>query len=155
MAINEPGQIVGYSVYSYVWDKNGVMLLPPLPGAPYCAAYSINNRGQVVGESVGANSVRRAVIWENGRIRDLNFLPPDWSTSATAINNAGEIAVYGEHGSTADFHTYVLRNGTLTELPPLPDGFQPGVQGINDPGQVVGFCHTSDSPMTAVIWERN
>jgi probable HAF family extracellular repeat protein len=54
----------------------------------------MNNRGQVVGQSLGANG-SRAFLWENGVLLDLNtVLPPGSSLTllyAGDINDTGEI----------------------------------------------------------------
>jgi uncharacterized membrane protein len=78
-----------------LWRGGGkISALPSLPGAQESRAESINDAGQIVGTSGG-----RAVLWQNGRILDLNaHLPKDsgWVLKdATAINNHGWIVGRG------------------------------------------------------------
>lgn len=81
-----------------------------LPGGYESFAYSINNNGQIVGSSENGESngnppghyparKRRAVLWQNGVITDLNTLIPadtGWElTEAKSINDAGQITGIG------------------------------------------------------------
>jgi probable HAF family extracellular repeat protein len=77
-----------------LWQGGGkISALPSLPGAQQqeSRAEAINNAGQIVGTSGG-----RAVLWQNGRVLDLNaHIPKDsgWVLkAATAVNNHGWIA---------------------------------------------------------------
>jgi probable HAF family extracellular repeat protein len=58
-------------------------------------ASSVNRQGLVVGSSLNSMGESRAVIWENGKIVDLNTLIPPTPgvvlTRAMAINNRGQI----------------------------------------------------------------
>jgi probable HAF family extracellular repeat protein len=68
--------------------------LGALPGDADSLAFGVNDRGQVVGTSIGATL--RAFLWQNGVMTDLNTLIKG-STSldlifANGINSRGEIA---------------------------------------------------------------
>lgn len=114
--LNEADQVVGEGVvgevpsssgtlsvqHGFLWN-NGVMTdLGTLGTLRHSRANDINNRGQIVGHStqiVGAPANGRAVLWENGRINDLNDLvTPNnrWVLqTAESINDRGEIIGYG------------------------------------------------------------
>ena len=77
-----------------------VSFLPMFPADFQARALAVNSRGQIVGSSNGSASPSRAVLWERGRIHDLNeTITPEsgWSllTEAKAINKQGAIAGYG------------------------------------------------------------
>ena len=108
VAINEDGAVVGFSdlpgdedgnpnFHAFIWTKNGGMQdLKTLPGDAISEATGINQEGQVVGVSYGAGfSNPRAVLWQNGKIVDLNTLIPAGSQlyllSANDINDEGVI----------------------------------------------------------------
>jgi probable HAF family extracellular repeat protein len=118
VAINEVGQVVGISYgktrqvkttrgvrdvftwRAFLWEKNRMRLLPPLPGNGACDAEDINDRGQVVGCSKWHpgddwGGPIRATLWQDGVPYDLNTLIPadsGWElTNALGINNRGQI----------------------------------------------------------------
>ena len=103
-AINSHSQIVGQAVNSQgtalaaIWENNAVRSLGILlPGDASSFATSINNQGQVVGSSFDTSSNwSHGLIWENGRMFDLNQLFPASSNlyviSASNINESGQIA---------------------------------------------------------------
>ena len=103
-AINGHNEIVGQAVNSEgtalaaIWENNTVRSLGGLlPGDVSSFATSINNRGQVVGSSFDSSSNwSHGLIWENGRMFDLNQLFPARSNlyviSASNINESGQIA---------------------------------------------------------------
>src|SRR5580698_8893993 len=103
-AINGNNQIVGQAVNSEgtalaaIWENNTVRSLGVLlPGDASSFATSINNRGQVVGSSFDSSSNwSHGLIWENGKMFDLNQLFPASSNlyviSASNINESGQIA---------------------------------------------------------------
>jgi probable HAF family extracellular repeat protein len=111
VSINNNGQVVGFantsgdenaafSPTAFSWTKEtGMHALPLLPGDTNSIAYDINEKGEIVGQSAGANDGplgARAFLYENGLMLDLNALiQPDSSlylTSAQGINESGEIA---------------------------------------------------------------
>jgi probable HAF family extracellular repeat protein len=110
VSLNNHGQIVGFantsgdqnaplSPTAFLWTRaNGMQPLPLLEGDNTSAAYDINEEGQVVGVSNGANDGplgARAFLYESGTMMDLNSLiQPDSSlylVLAQGINDAGEI----------------------------------------------------------------
>ena len=80
--------------HAFRWTKTGgIEDLGTLPGDSLSIAWSVNEQGQIVGQSIGSSG-SRAVIWQNGVITDLNTLIPAGPVSlvyANDINVAGEI----------------------------------------------------------------
>ncbi len=99
-AVNDLGQIAGTStcgascVHAVLWTTSGMQDLGALPGSSASGANSINNKGQVVGES------GHAFLWtQTTGMRDLNNLidaNSGWTLLfAYAINDAGQITGSG------------------------------------------------------------
>ena len=85
----------------FLWDNGQMMVLPHLPGYDRCSAVDINNLRQVIGKcalSIDPND-RRAFLWQNGMINDLDDLVPELGVlieRAKAINNSGQIVCDGK-----------------------------------------------------------
>ena len=122
-AINNRGQVAGVSAMSgnttthaFLWTRErGKMLdLGTLSGDVNSAALGINDRGDVVGASLGAagpiHGNPRAFLWRNGMMTDLNDLIPANSPlhllTAFGINDAGEIVGFGVT-NTGDLHAFL------------------------------------------------
>ena len=106
--INQRGDVVGFAgdpafpegdiLHAFIWTaKDGIRPLPALPGHTDSEAYGINEKRQVVGISCDSDFVDcRAVMWEDGVVKDLNdYKPatyPGRLEQAKDINEAGEIA---------------------------------------------------------------
>lgn len=76
--------------------RGGRVELPMPPGMQQSAALALNDRGQIAGRVQGvAGSAPMAVVWERGRVRNLNDLLPAGAMyaleEAIGINNAGQI----------------------------------------------------------------
>ncbi|HWE22637.1 MAG TPA: hypothetical protein VG496_01740 [Myxococcales bacterium] len=103
--INQLGQVVGFSdlpgdgpdapnFHAFYWSRaTGIKDLNTLPGDFLSLAYAINERGQIVGQSIGGGG-SRAFLYEDGAMKDLNALVPAGSpvlVYANDINDRGEI----------------------------------------------------------------
>ena len=97
---NLPGDTSGqFQPLGFVWTKNGgLQKILPLPGDTNTEAAGVNDFGQVVGVSFNPsnpNALPRAIIWKNGKTRDLNaYLRANSSLyllAASDINDAGDI----------------------------------------------------------------
>ncbi len=91
-------------------------------GFPSSYAYSINNSGQIVGQS-GAN----VFLYSNGTMGSLGI-----EGRAFDINNSGQVV--GNFMGAA--HGFFYSNGVTTDLGNLGGGY---ANAINDAGQVVGY----------------
>ena len=115
-AINSKGQVVGQSsplgdttVDAFLWQDGVMTDLGVVPGDFGSLAFSLNDRGQVVGGSCTQNFNCRAFLWQNDVMTDLNALVKIGSTSlylvfGNDINSRGEIAAYALDQSNGEFH---------------------------------------------------
>jgi probable HAF family extracellular repeat protein len=85
-------------------------------------ANSINNAEQIVGFSYTPAGDRRAVLWQDNTLVDLNQLinNPDWKLiSAQKINNQGQIVGIGDHNGQE--HGFLLNPIAQSQPVPEPD----------------------------------
>jgi uncharacterized membrane protein len=108
--INNLGAIAGMAQtesgdwHPVLWDKHGINELPIFGDDPVGGALYNNDEGQIVGFSgtdTGDVTKMRAVLWENGRVINLQDQLPANSgwvlQQATGINNQGQITGCGMH----------------------------------------------------------
>ena len=156
--INEHGQVVGYSgtctaaLHAVLWEDGKASPLPDLgTGAN---AFSINDRGQIVGLVGSPDSPTfYAALWQNGVITNLGTLPGDFAAIASGINNRGQVV-----GSTLDSNfNFVLRafiweDGVMTDLntlfPADSNLYATMANQINERGQIAGMATVLSGPHT-------
>jgi len=102
-SINDRGQATGYSdSHGFIYIGGQMRSLGNLPGHFYNMPLVINNFGHIVGQSADSSfDERRAFLYANGAIHDLNDLIPRGSGwllfEANGINDRGEIVGTGIH----------------------------------------------------------
>jgi probable HAF family extracellular repeat protein len=107
-------------------------------GGSSSSALSINDHGQIVGDSyVSGDASYRGFIVNSGSMSALSG--PDY-LRASAINNAGTVA--GEMSVTTpagdQVHAFTYSSGSYTDLGVLPIGDGSRAMGLNNTGDVVG-----------------
>jgi probable HAF family extracellular repeat protein len=130
---NNKGHIVGVSTlpgdvnsHAFLWKDGPPMIdLGTLFPDSNSAAFDISDKGQVVGESSDIGG-RRAFLWENGVMTDLNTLIQADSNlyllSAFQINPRGQIVGDAVKKSTGEVHAFLATpsNGEVaSESAPL------------------------------------
>ncbi len=158
-----------------LWNQGKIMNLGTLKGGHESAANAVNNRGQVVGVSLngvtdpfsmtGLGYQTRAILWQNGKMRDLGTLGGT-DAEATLLNERGQIV--GESYISSDPSPYCANNLGL----PLSTGAflwqkdkmeNLGSFGgtctfatdLNNRGQVVGLSTLpGDQGQHPFLWDR-
>jgi uncharacterized membrane protein len=160
--INTRGLIIG-DVYlnqnrtPFVQFGSNYHTLETLGGNGYTSAYRVNELGVICGYSEVPTGGPHAVIWSrDGHIHDLGVLPGGSSSSASGINDFGDVAIttrFGQFGETS--LPAVWHQGQLNPLPLLHGGtdVRAGAAGINDLGQIIG-SEQSNGQNTPLIWQR-
>ena len=166
--INDNGEIAGASgtcttfnpnflnnllaVHALLWKNSKVTDLGNLGGptgqAGGNAAYSVNNRGEVVGSSdLPGDTTFHAFLWTRKTgMRDLGTLSGDLASNAISINDSGSVVGVS---LDANFNprAYVWRNGMMTDLNSLIAGDSPLYLltgcSINNRGEITGLGLTS------------
>src|SRR6266487_2716647 len=105
-------------------------------GGTYSAGQAINQRGQIVGESLTASGEVHAFLWQDGTMTDLGTLGGTYS-SARGINDLGQV-VGSSTTASGELHAFLWQDGTMTDLTPLIKTFS-SAQSINNRGQIVGI----------------
>jgi probable HAF family extracellular repeat protein len=163
-ALNDLGQVVGNSQFAGVWmehavlwDNGGIIDLGLPAGTTYSSPYDINNHGQIVGiaryEDRGPNHFTygpwRAWVWQNGSIEELPPMPGEQASSASAINNNGQILGYSggpciwQNKVPISLTDLLIPKDSVMNLGYLSD--------MNDRGQIVGVGMISDGPDHAIV----
>lgn len=165
--INNANQVVGYSFMlgpgggfrAWLWEGGGLSDLGTLGGEDSLAA-SVNELGQVVGwaETVDP-AITHAFIWTNGVMTDLGVLPGETDSSASDLNEVGQVCGNSAHTlQTYPFSTYrtacLWDNGQVIDIGKLP-GYtrNSSASGINGEGKVVGYSTDYGNKSHAFIWE--
>jgi len=180
-----------FVTHAYAW-QNGVMSdLGTLPGGASSAAFWINSNGLIAGDSQNGEfdpvipglPELRAVIWKNGKIRDLGTLGGS-SSFSQAVNDQGQVTGLALNDVPDPFSFYYQYlyclpfqicppNATqarafvwdgehgMQDIGTLggPDAF-PSL--INNHGQIAGFSYTDSIPQPTTgfptlhpfLWEK-
>jgi probable HAF family extracellular repeat protein len=148
-----------------------VVKLPSIPGGTQARGMAINQQGWVAGWSNQADGTRRAVLWKNGVLTNLNTLGgPSSTVPWPGLNDAGTVVGISHTGESDSLHEdwsceaglffpggttdlicrgFVWQNGLLRELPPLGGNHSFGT-GVNNAGLVVGWAETAVHDGTCV-----
>lgn len=153
-SVNDLGVAVGWTEISHTpfrWDGR-MHELAPL-GNYDSQAYDINNKGQIVGNSVNDDGYQRAVLWpSDDTINDLGTLGGNTSL-AFAINESSQVVGWSETVS-GYMHAFVWNNGIMNDLGGLNGGFASFAKDINDLGQIVGNTYFTDTFSRAILWQN-
>jgi probable HAF family extracellular repeat protein len=121
-------------------------------GGPFAYATAINNRQQVVGQSIDAAETQfDAFLWEDGVMRGLST-PALRFQLAQDINDRGQVVGWGQ-GAQGELVSLSWQDGVLTQLPIPAGATYCSPEAINDHSDIVGFCDQRPLPLFT-IWRR-
>jgi probable HAF family extracellular repeat protein len=151
-SINNAGQVVGSSAFApsvnhaFLWDSGVMTDLGALGNSMSLSeAWDINNKGQIVGDATYTfDGGVKAVIWDGGKIYDLNsFLSPEISQAgwflaqAYSINDHGQIIGVAANVSLGTGSTFLL----TPSMVPEPETYAMMLAGLS----IIGFVRRRHS----------
>jgi probable HAF family extracellular repeat protein len=116
--------------------------LGALAGDSSSVAWAINEKGDVVGWSMGPNGTRAFVFTDATGMDALPGLPNRPRSVARDINDAGVIVGSANAGGTDLGHAVMWSGGSVQDLGTLGTGLYSEAWGLNAYGQVVGWSYT-------------
>ena len=176
---NSRGQIVGFAETStqdpkcappqvfdweaVVWGLEGeIHELPPFTGDAVGVAFSINDRGQVVGGSGPICATpssfalsAHAMLWQNGSATELGSFGGVMNNFAWAINNLGQVVGFSDLSGDTTTHAFLWteENG-IQDLGTLAGDFESQAYGINDRRQIVGQSCDQSGNCRGFLWQN-
>lgn len=132
-----------------------VVALEPLPGTDgsYSVASSINDLGQIVGQS-SSSTVYRAVIWDNSTVpQDLGMLSGGIASAASAISNDGRVIAGTSMDGSGNNHPvrWLKSNGQwLIDLLPQAGASPCSIGGISTDGSAI----SANCNSVPIVWRN-
>jgi probable HAF family extracellular repeat protein len=162
------GQTQQFQFKPVVWKKGKPSELPTAGNDPDGIAFSINDKGQIVGASGTCSSFNisnftflhglHALIWQHGIVTDLGNLggvAPGSGNVAIAVNNYGQVVGVSGLSDNATFHGFLwTEHGQIQDLGTFPGDVNSVALNINDAGGVVGMSLDANFVPRAVLWQN-
>jgi probable HAF family extracellular repeat protein len=145
-AVNSSGEVVGeaddanYLSQPFLY-QHGNMIPLPTGGTLGGYASAINENGDVAGTVNVPGNYFVATLFCHNKAIPLGVLPGGNYSSASAINDALEIAGTSSTSNPSNNHAFLWDKGKLIDLGVLPTGSTSASYGINASGEVVGTAN--------------
>lgn len=157
-AINDAGQIVGYSNggnTATLWNGITATVALGTLGGTVGSASGINNSGQIAGQSTLTGPTQlRATLWNGTTPTNLGFGSLSGAAGhGNGINEAGQVVGAVEIVTgTVTSHAVLWNSGIVTDLGTL-GGKHSSALAINNLGAIVGFSDVNGDPRRhATLW---
>jgi uncharacterized membrane protein len=154
-SINKHGSIVGSLIEDGIQKafllENDQLTIFDVPASEVClsSAFTINNRGQIVGEYLDQCDVgnrQHGFLYDDGKFSSIDFPGAD-GTVVNGINNEGDIVgfFYGAPAEGMTTSGFVKKNERVFRVVdvPFPGTTSTSVNGINNDGDMVGTFSSS------------
>ena len=147
-------------VHAFEWKSNHLNDLGALPGNNSSAVFEVNGHGTGVGMSETATidpftgwPSDNAVMFTNGRVKNLGTLPGGFESQANDINNRGQISGFASNGTPDPFsffgwgtqaRSFIWQDGVMRDIGTLggPDAVS---TTLNARGQITGQSYTNST----------
>jgi probable HAF family extracellular repeat protein len=158
--INNWGQVVGVSetengkFRAFLSTAKKMKQLKSREDDLFSVAWSINDRGQTVGFSLSSGSQRRALLWDDTGLHELETFGGNES-DAFSINRHGEIVGWASVPDDTQkiIHAALWNSKGLTDINPFTSDFSVA-SSINKSGDMVGSYETSEGLLRAILWNH-
>ena len=160
-ALNEAGEVVGFTGFNpdprqpwpsvqagFIWRQGQTKPLKTL-GGKTAFPTDINDAGDIVGWSAGADGKSHACLWKGGEPQELGPVSGGMGRPL-AVNSRGLIAGFAT-GEGARTRACQWLNGVATELP-MPGGETSQALDVDEQGEIVGCVYTNRGRSLAVVW---
>jgi probable HAF family extracellular repeat protein len=157
--INERGDAVGSYVdstfHGFLMSGKRVAEIRPPQGDESLFALELNDRRQVIANSIDANLNSRQSVWDRGQFTFLQGLGGQtFSIEPVQIQNAGIVVGIDHQAQRA----VTWQDGTIMDIGGLPGSFSNRGQAINERGQIAGESVMTDpnvfpQQVTVFIWQ--
>jgi probable HAF family extracellular repeat protein len=157
--------------HAFLWANGMMHDLHTLGTGTDSIAFTVNDRGQIDGESFINTTVEPSnaqwcncpglptmhpFLWENGEMKDLGtiggtYVDPSW---CCALNDFGEVVGGMTTEGDAELHPFLWDGHSIRDLKTLGGTYAEAV-GLNDSGEVVGFSNLlGDQTEDAFLWKN-
>jgi probable HAF family extracellular repeat protein len=150
--------------HAFAWQDGRLEDLGALPGNNASAVFQVNGSGVGAGLSetgpldpLTGHPAEHAVLFKSGRVIDLGTLPGGHETQATAINDRGQVAGFGNNGVAdpvsffpwgTETRSFIWQRGVMRDIGTLggPDAL---MTELNARGEIAGDSYTNGTPNPA------
>jgi len=141
--------VLGYALPSALAQSYTVTDLGTLPGTTRCAAYDVNDSGQVVGFCYNPT---QSFLWFQGELVALPTLGGT-TTIAFGVNTAGDVVGGSQTRGDSEVRAVIWTPDELVDLGVLPGGSGSIGLTINDDMKVAGVADTIKGDEHAFLWQ--
>lgn len=122
------------------------------PKALQTSPYGINNSGDIVGYFINLKSAIHGFLLVNGKFTNIDDPKSAYGTEPINLNNKGTIVGSYLIDSSGNYRAFSYENGNFTDVGPTFCTMYNAAAGINDNGEIVGWCN-SNGVVYGWLWD--